>query len=516
MIDRKEKGTILWQIFLLVFGFAMILVWMLCVCKTENHLPMDKMIFLPMIVLGFFSVFYIVQRRQEQKYIVRLQMLSSAAAPVFILLYGVLLYFMAIYGRCEPVNDQKAVWQGALYLAGLSEEISWEYFARCNNNVMPVVILSLIFRAGSLGGRVDPYYFAVLLNVLQVMLAMYCVFQLGKKRNTLFGAWLGLLLFGMYFLPIASHTLSFYTDAMSFSLGIAGFYLWESGRKGWSRTGLTGLLFGLAAVVKITAMIPLIAMLGYTVITKEKKDLIRLSGALLFALSVFALCNYTTSLLPCEGLRDACGTPKVSYWVGIGLKGNGGYIDNQDYAAQLNTIYGMEEKAAWSAEYIRENIYEFWNKDHIVSKLRYNFANGDFGGGVFVQTASQDNLFYKLMHYNGEYFWRYSMIMTSIMYAVYLSIILGIWVQLIKRKKPDAVYAVSLISIFGIMFYVMLFEANCRQLYNHLPWLILAAECGLADFWIPSGKGEKKLCSTIYSYILKRRERRRESRSISD
>jgi hypothetical protein len=54
---------------------------------------------------------------------------------------------------------------------------------------------------------------------------------------------------------------------------------------------------------------------------------------------------------------------------------------------------------------------------------------------------------------------------------------------LLKRKDKDTVFAVSLITVFGIMLYLMLFEANNRQLYNHLPWFILAAACGLSEIW---------------------------------
>lgn len=504
MISKKNTN-LLWNIFLLLFGIGMILILILCIMKTENHLPIDKMIILPTIFVGFFSTLYFWRIKINQKNDLEgiLQKITPVALPVFIVLYGIALYVIAIYGRCNPVNDQNAVYQGALYLAGLADDISWEYFARCNNNVMPTVILSVIFRVGSLGGNVDPYYFAVLLDVIQVMLAMYCLFQLGNRRNKLFSAWMGMLMLAMYFFPIASHTLSFYTDAMSFSLGITGFYLWEKNGHGEKRqedfvqgkdkekdktkcfiqTLFIGMLFGLAAIIKITAMIPLIAMLGYNIIKKDKKSFGRLLCVLALSIVFFAMCNYATTFLPSESLRDAYGTPKLSYWIGIGLKGNGGYIDNQDYAAQLNTIYGMEEKSAWSNEYIMENLHEFWNKDHIVSKLRYNFANGDLGGGVFVQTAASDNLFFKLMHYNGEYFWRYTMVMTGLMYAAYACIIIGICVNFIKKQEPDSIYVVALLSVFGIMVYVMLFEANHRQLYNHLPWFILAAECGLADLW---------------------------------
>lgn len=493
MMKNSAKTNLIWKIFLLFWGMNMISVFIISIVKPENNLPMSKMILLSAVFICLSGVMYLFKHKLEKI----LQTITPIAMPVFILVYGIVLYLFAIYGRCNPIHDQEAVYQGALYFAGLSDNISWEYFARCNNNIMPTIILGIIFRVGSIGGILDPYYFAALLNVIQVMISMYCLFNLGTKRNKLFSAWVGILLFAMYFLPIAGHSMSLYTDSMSFSFGIAGFYFWEKNRneenmvKSWGNSFLLGVLFGIAAIIKITAVIPLIAIIGYHIIQKEKQSFPTILCSLAVCVLIFFSCNYFTTLLPSEGLRDAYGTPKLSYWVGIGMKGNGGYIDNQDYSIHLSTIYGMDEKSAWSNLYIQENLDQFFNKEHIISKLRYNFANGSLGCSVFVQTADSDSLFYKLMHYNGTYFWRYTMIMTGLMFSVYLCIILGTITNLFKKHSVDSILVVSLLSVFGIMLYVMLFEANHRQLYNHLPWFILAAECGLADFWSKIHSNEK-------------------------
>jgi hypothetical protein len=173
----------------------------------------------------------------------------------------------------------------------------------------------------------------------------------------------------------------------------------------------------------------------------------------------------------------------VSYFLGIGLKGNGGYVDNQEYSATLNTIYGLEAKKEWSDQYIRENLREFLNKDHIIQKLRYNFASGGMGCAIFVQNLNENHWLYRTMHHEGDWFWRYNMITTPYMYAFYGLILIGMVLALVNRTEKDATFAVSLIAIFGIMLYLMLFEANNRQLYNHLPWFVLAAACGLSEIW---------------------------------
>lgn len=485
MIKDNTAVNRIWKIFLLFFCVNMFSVFVISVIKPQNNLPPLKVMILSVLLICLWGVIYQFRKKLEAA----LGKVSFIAQPVFMLIYGVVLYFLAVNQWCDPVHDQKSVYEGALYFAGLSEDISWEYFARYNNNIMPTIILGILFRMGALGGRIDPHYFAALINVLQVLLAMYCVFRLGEKRNSVLGAWVGNILFALYFLPIAGHSMSLYTDAMSFSFGIVGFYLWEKCKeqnkklKWWRDVILLGILFGVAAVIKLTAIIPLIAILGYAILKRERRLVCKAVCSLFVVIIIWGACNHFTTLLPCEELRDSYGTPKLSYFVGIGLQGNGGYIDNQEYMARLNSIYGMDEKTEWSNQYIKENFAQFFNMDHIISKLRYNFANGDMGGYVFLQTAEPDSLFFGLMHYNGAYFWRYAMIMTSVMMSVYICIIMGAVINLFKNKEMDSVLVVTMLSVFGIMLYVMLFEANHRQLYNHLPWFILAAECGLTDFW---------------------------------
>lgn len=478
-----SKQSIIWRIFLVIFGIDMTLVWFFGVIKTENHLPVSKMVLLPMVMLAILCLLglYI------NKLAVFFEKKTKFLLPAFLVGYGLLIYGIGLSGRCDPVHDQEAVYQGALYFAGLSEEINWPYFARYNNNIMPAVILGIIFRIGAVGGRLDPYYFAVFVNMLQVLLTMYCMFKMSKERNGIVGAWLSVIMLAL-FVPIIGHSKSLYTDSMSFCFGVVGAFLLLNSEKSkikkhyWINSVLSGLMIGIGAVVKMTVLITIIAIFLFSLLEKNKKLLRNTCIALGVTLSFIMLCNQYTTTLPCEKMRDSYGTPKISYFMGIGMKGNGGYVDNQEYSASLNTIYGMAEKETWSKQYIKQNAYEFLNKEHIVKKLRYNFANGVLGCDIFVQTLEKDNILYRLMHYNGDYYWRYSMMATAYVYTCYVLVIVCAVLMVVRKQKVDFLYGVSLIAWFGIMLYLMLFEANNRQLYNHLPWLVLAASGGLAEF----------------------------------
>jgi hypothetical protein len=104
---------------------------------------------------------------------------------------------------------------------------------------------------------------------------------------------------------------------------------------------LVGSIMGIAVSIKITSSIPIIAFLlcGFLNRNDDKKPGIKKFLNSLYwgivpvvMICVFLLLNWYSTTLPCEAYRDSYGTPKVSYWVGIGIKGNGGYVDNQEYS----------------------------------------------------------------------------------------------------------------------------------------------------------------------------------------
>ena len=483
-IMKMKNKSLLWTIFLAIFSVNMLTVIVLCVLQTQNNLPASKMLILPIAFICMWLFLYYVLHKMRNF----VQQMTPIALPVFLFVYGLVLYVLALNGRGNPVHDQEALYQGALYFAGLSDKMPWEYFARCDNNTMPALILGAVFRIGSLGGVVDPHYFAVLLNVVQVIIAMYCLYRLCESRNGVLSGWIAVLMIAC-FIPVIGQTLTLYTDSMSFCFGILALYILqidkgrEEHKRDWFTYVLIGFFLGVAGSIKMTALITVVALLGYSILCADKQKILKCIVILVVSLTVIMAGKSMTKMLPCESMRDSYGLPSVSYFLGIGLKGNGGYVDNQEYSAALNTIYGLEAKKAWSDQYIRENLGEFLNKDHIIQKLRYNFASGGMGCAIFVQNLNKNHLLYRTMHHEGDLYWRYNMITTSYMYTFYGLIFIGMVLALFKRKEKDAVFSVSLIAIFGIMLYLMLFEANNRQLYNHLPWFVLAAACGISEIW---------------------------------
>ena len=124
-MKTDSKQSIIWRIFLVVFSIDMTFVWFFSVIKTENHLPASKMVLLPVVMLVILCLFALY----INKLAVFLDKKTKFLLPAFLVGYGLLIYGIGLSGRCEPVHDQEAVYQGALYFSGLSEEINWPYFA---------------------------------------------------------------------------------------------------------------------------------------------------------------------------------------------------------------------------------------------------------------------------------------------------------------------------------------------------------------------------------------------------
>ena len=69
----------------------------------------------------------------------------------------------------------------------------------------------------------------------------------------------------------------------------------------------------------------------------------------------------------------------MEYWIAIGLKGNGSYGENEDFAVECLNTSDADKRTSLARNLIKENLYELWNLNHLTSKTRYNFASGNMG-----------------------------------------------------------------------------------------------------------------------------------------
>ena len=65
----------------------------------------------------------------------------------------------------------------------------------------------------------------------------------------------------------------------------------------------------------------------------------------------------------------------------------------------------------------------------------------------------------------------------------YALLLIGMCGQLLagnrnSGQRKDCTFEIAQFTVFGLFLFLMLWESNNRQLYNHIPWYTLYAVCG--------------------------------------
>ncbi|MCM1536428.1 MAG: glycosyltransferase family 39 protein [Clostridium sp.] len=292
----------------------------------------------------------------------------------------------------------------------------------------------------------------------------------------------------MGFIPCWGGAQFFYTDAMSICFGVWACLLAKraaekrKNRYYW----YAGLVWGIGFAIKATVAISMLAVLLTAIAAshwKEWKKLVLLVSA--GFLIIYAGVECLWQLSPSQEMEEELGAP-LEYWLALGIAGNGSFIDNNVFAAVCIDTPGKDAKREMARAYIKENMGESLSPKRLVEKARYNFASGHFGLTDFHDEPV--NFAYKFFNMND---WTpaagyTAMLTTGYFYAI---LILGalscifMLGRLKKGKTPPKVEFVTQLTIFGLILFLMIWEANNRQLYNHMPWFAMLGAFGLGGLF---------------------------------
>lgn len=485
---KKQISSVLWKAFLLLYAVMLTVIIVLCVMETQERVPADLMTIYPLAGILIITVIAFLGVQIESF----LDKYEKYLLLIFFVLYTIATVRFTLHSRGIPTNDSASLVNGAYYMAGLSDVSNWEYFARCSNNTMPMVFLSFLFRIASWLKFTDVYYLPWALNIVQVLCTLYCVFKLGKRfsKHGSVSAWLGMGMMAIY-VPIWGHTQSLYTDAFSFGFGIIAFYIWlcnyekrKSGWKYWLVNVAVGIMWGIGFQIKATSVISLVAVIIYVILYEHWKVILKnVVGLVCPVLIIASICSNYMKTLPLMEHHDTWAYPVVEYFIGLGLEEDGSFRLDSEFFNTLGSIWGMEEKKAYAREFILENIDQFWDAEHMIAKVRVNFASGKMKADDFMQEVEHPGFVYNCISYTGAYRRTYRTYVAAYWYMLLEFIVIACVLRAFARKKSmekeDPSVLVPIMSVCGIMIYVMIFEANNRQLYNHMPMIFTAANIGI-------------------------------------
>ncbi len=243
---------------------------------------------------------------------------------------------------------------------------------------------------------------------------------------------------------------------------------------------LSAVILTVSCMVKITVCIMPIAYLiiKFLRVSDTKKQIRTTPLYLVLILGFTLLGELHFSTYPIYEKGKETGNPAIA-WIGLGLKNEGNWESGYDYINEITALETKQEKKRMALDYIIENRREFINPQHIISKFHTNFADGTMGVKYFLPTQDDTTYFHPLSQMfgnSGKYYWITTAFCYIYMYMLYSGLFISSLVALIKRiRNKDVTSTIEIchLSFFGITLFLMLWEANSRQLYNQIPTMIL-------------------------------------------
>lgn len=425
----------------------------------------------------------------------KIDSLIGKRTPLYLLalaIFGVLLYITSLsrQGNENTLVDYTYVYRDAMNLATGGNPEYTDYFVTYSNNLKPMLLLSVWFRVATLLG-ITPFHLVLLRNVLLVLLVVWACGYLTEQNGDCRWRFPILLAFA-FLLPLWDMVSVFYTDSMSFGLGILSLALLKKSGSAKTNRGkiLWSVLAGLATVSaiawKITAIIPLIAGAMILLWQREKADrrvLVQYAAvAIVFGVGLQLWAN--TYEITKQAYVTA--NPVIS-WVALGMKEDGSWTNNTELVEQMYTFSTKEEKQQYCLEYIRENKADFFNAEHLRKKASYNFANGNLGASAFLNVERNDGtLIWEMFSPWGSYYWRTSQICYCYLVSLYVLLWIGMIFSLrgvIRGQNPPSLLMICQLSFIGIVIFLMFWEASGRQLYNQMPGILLGGVLSIDYFW---------------------------------
>lgn len=417
--------------------------------------------------------------------------LSTRGIFIYACLYGAFIFVVSMLIRNEPITDYQNVYNAAWNLANGLEVTNWEYFARWTNNTSVLTVLTLYMKIGMGLGMEDPYAFILIINVLYVVVTLISTYYISLQisRKCYGFAWITVVIYSLW-TPIWSNTTSFYSDQLSFGLGMIGFALFlytmeNSGKCRILRYLLAGAIIGFGTSIKVTVAIPLVAYIICKLVlflqnshTINKKTL-KMKENMLFILGfmvVLAGLSFYNGGYPASSMEHKMQMP-IEYWLTIGMNGDGSYAINEQFALELMNAENVEVRKAMCHDKMQEYVPNLFDMEHITLKISKVFGSGDISA-TSIMYPYKENLLTESFSEYGDYYWKYTCLSTSFFFAILICMACGALMQLIKHRDEPLIFWVY-VSIFGLFIFLMMWEAQNKQLYNNLPWLTLAAAYGM-------------------------------------
>ena len=442
------------------------------------------------LIMGVLTLFNRLSRKWEEprRYYLVLAVFCVVLAAVQITL--------SVSLRYTPMYDIEAIYQNARLWAETgtfgqysSETSAAGYLYYYPNNLGGTALLMVVFQACRLLGIEDTFMAASVVNSLLIVGAV-CVTSLCAKR--LWGVKQALTVLLVYALSLPFYFAApvFYTDFLSILFPVLAFYLFVRQQQDktippvlyWAAVGLAAAV---GMLVKFTVVIILLACLIWLLCSKQWKQ----AGlfTVVTGLTVIVVLYFFHSYIYANHLdRERANQQNMPYshWIMMGLSETGTYNEPDlkfarfiaDPAERVKAINGAIKKRA--EQLGGEGIMAlYWEKGARV------FGDGTFELDHFLQyDPAEKNTLHTFLLQGDQNYPAYQFLCGSVFLAVLLLCLIYAWyafLTILRGRKRIKGCMVPQMCMFGLLLFLMMWEANSRYIINFLPMVYLSAIPGI-------------------------------------
>lgn len=363
------------------------------------------------------------------------------------------------------------------------------YPSQFPNNIMMIVIDSIILKGFKIVG-IDDFIRGItivdaIVVSLSVILSFFIVKKICNRKKALLFMFIALLT-----TPLYLYVAEYYTDTYSMLTTVLLLFLWLILRDGRKKKIVKLLLCMLYAVVlffaikiKLTSSFVFIAILFYELVQGEYLLVLKRYICIVpITACLILLFNATVvnKLAPAEN-RDRNEVP-TEHWIMMGMNGVGQF-EYSEYAITLapeNVTYAQRRDVARRT--ILERLKTRSADEHIKNlnaKLGFAWHDGTFWASRVLRIGpAQEGTLHKYVIGDYEESKYYKYIPQSMHFAMLIFIFLNVC-RILKQKDWETKEIIPIITIIGIMVFLLIWENRSRYLVNMIPIMLIAQISGI-------------------------------------
>lgn len=477
---RDKLLNIFYILFISIFIFV---VWTAIFNSVNLFYRMNSIINI-ILSLIFFIFLYLTYGILKKLSKDKLKRIITMSFGVLIILQIIFLFFFLV----NPGWDFGIVIRNAKQLALYGEKLPVYFYNSYPNNIPITLVLSYIFKSVALFTKNNNILMEVgyIINLLLINLAVYILYKLVKETISEVMAALTII-FCIFVTPLYTYSQIIYTDTFSMIFPIGMFYYFykylnSDDEKRSVYLVLVSVFGGIGTIIKANVIITFLAIIIFQFISSSKTSKIKVFTLLLIPFLIITTINRVIVSRNIPIPYNEAGLP-ATHWIMMGLKGNGGYNEEDvTFTKSIKVSDGKEAAEKANLKEIKNRLKNYGLKGYckfLIDKISFTWGDGSYYAPAILseEPISHNKLQEYVIGNKNKGFIYFSQVSHIV---ILVSILIS---GIFALKKREVLINSVHICILGLVLFLILWETRSRYLICMLPEMIYSAIYGMENLF---------------------------------